>query len=439
MQRRSFIKTSSIATASWMTPGWSFRPQEGRIKIGIVGTGWWGTDYLLKYALESEAFDIVALCDVSKVALQTALDKLAEAGVPAPNTYKTYEALYDHPGLQAVIIATPTHWHALQFIAACQKGLHVWQEKPISYDIREAQAMSRAYQQAGVAVNIDFPRLQAPINDQVKDFIRSGQLGEVHQIEFNIHNPVGIPKEVEIPKSIDFDAYCGPAPLQKYLEHPRPGRLNWRVQQGFSRGILADWGIHYLQNIRSVMDLDLPIGVEAIGGITRKIKGVQHPDHLQVHFDYDGLPVIWNHKTWGFTSTLPHTKIGTFYYGDKGTIFAADSGWEFYPADGSSRKAFGNPRVKLGSKEFEAEIRREFVAQFLSFAEAIKHKEENAIKGTFEEGFNSTSAVIYADLAYLTKCKLDIEPTTMNVKNNDVAQEMLKRSYRAPYVHPYST
>ena len=391
-----------------------------------------------RLSLKICAFDIVALCDVSQVALQTALDKLAEAGVPTPKTYKTYEELYDHPALEAVIIATPTHWHALQFIAACEKGLHIWQEKPISYDIREAQAMRSAYQQAGVAVNIDFPRLQAPLNDEIKDFIQSGQLGDVYQIEFNIHNPVGIPKEVPIPETIDFDAYCGPAPIQKYLEHPRPGRLNWRVQQGFSRGILADWGIHYLQNIRTVMDLDLPTEVEAIGGNTQKSRGVAHPDHLQVHFDYDGLPVNWNHKTWGFTSTLPHTNIGTFYYGAKGTIFAADSGWEFYPADGTSRKAYGNPRVKLGSKEYEAEIRREFVAQFLDFAKAIRSRQENTIKGTFEEGFNSTSAVIYADLAYLTRCKLGVEHTTMNITQNEAAQQMLKRAYRAPYVHPYT-
>ncbi len=426
-----------MMTSSWMAPHWQFKADGDRIKMGIVGTGWWGTDYLLKYALESKAFDIVALCDVSQVALQTAIGRLAEAGAPAPVSYKTYQDLYEHPGLEAVIIATPTHWHALQFIAACEKGLHIWQEKPISYDIREAQAMRTAYEKAGVVVNVDFPRLQAPINDEVKDYIESGKAGEIYQIDFNIHNPVGVPKEVSIPDTIDFDAFCGPAPKLKYLAHPRPGRLSWRAQQGFSRGILADWGIHYLQNIRSIMNLRLPSHVSAIGGHSR-VKGQDHPDHLTVRFDFDGLPVQWSHKTWGYTSPLPHTNIGVFYCGDKATIFAADSGWEVYPADGRQRKEFGNARVKLGSSAYEAEIRREFVQQFLAFAEAIKSNNDVKIKGSFTEGFNSTAAVIYADLAYLTQQAISINRASMDIDSSNEAQSMLKRRYRDPYQHPFT-
>ena len=123
--------------------------------------------------------------------------------------------------LQAVVISTPTHWHALQFIGACNKGLHVWQEKPISYDIREAQAMKAAYDKSGIVVNIDFPRLHAPINDQVKDYIHSGKVGEIYQIQANIHNPVGAAEEGEIPDTMDYERFCGPAPRLKYLATSR--------------------------------------------------------------------------------------------------------------------------------------------------------------------------------------------------------------------------
>ena len=218
--------------------------------------------------------------------------------------------------------------------------------------------------------------------------------------------------------------------------HPAPNRTNWRLQQGFSRGILADWGIHYLQNIRWIMDLDLPDQVSAIGGITRKL-GQDHPDHLEVRFDYGGLPVVWTHKTWGFVSPLPHTNIGVFYFGDKGTIFAADSGWEVYPADKSERKEYGNVRVALGSMEYEQEIKREFVTQFQEFAKAIRLKSDSSIKGTFKQGFNSTSAVIYADLAYHTQSAVSIDKNSMDVEGNEAAQSLLIRPYREPYRHPY--
>ena len=438
MERRAFIKNSAWAATAWVTPGLHRKRIDDPVRLGIVGTGWWGTDYLLRNALKSGEFEVVALCDVSKVALNQAVEKMAQVGLPKPKLFDDYEALYALNGLEAVAIATPTHWHALQFISACKKGLHVWQEKPISYDIREAQAMRMAYQASGVVVNIDFPRLHAPINDEIKDFIKSGKAGQIHQIQANIHNPVGAPKEVEIPDTIDFDAFCGPAPRLKYLEHPRPGRLSWRVQQGFSRGIFADWGIHYLQNIRSIMDLDLPDDVSAIGGITKN-QGQEHPDHLEVRLNYEGLPVMWTHKTWGYTAPMPHTKIGVFYFGDKATIFAADSGWEVYPADGSTRKEYGNPRVALGSDEYEREIERVFIAQFKGFAEAIRAQSDGVIKGTFDHGFNSTAAVIYADLAYQTKQPVVIDKHTMDVSDdNQSAQKLLSRTYRKPYIHPWN-
>lgn len=435
MERRTFLKTGTLAAGAFMTP---ISAVTAKIKLGIVGTGWWGTDYLQKFALLSGHFEIVALCDVSRVALQNAVTKLEQAGAPRPAIFHSYQDLYEFPGLEAVVISTPTHWHALQFIDACKKGLHIWQEKPISYDIREAQAMKKAFEASGVVVNIDFPRLHAPINEEVKDYIRSGNAGEIHQIQANIHNPVGVARQVEIPETIDYDQFCGPAPRLKYLDHPVAGRTSWRLQQGFSRGILADWGIHYLQNIRSVMDLDLPDRVSAIGGITKN-QGQDHPDHLEVRFDYAGLPVIWSHKTWGFTSPLPHTNIGVFYFGTKATIFAADSGWEVYPADGSERKEYGTVRISLGSEEYEHEIRREFITQFTEFARAIRAKSHDAIKGTFEEGFNSTIAVIYADLAYQTQCALTFDKVSMDVSGNEKAQSLLMRPYRHPYRHPYDS
>ncbi len=437
MRRRTFLTTSALAAGALITPVVAHNNAD-KIKLGIVGTGWWGTDYLQRYAGLSGEFDIVALCDVDQVALQHAAAKLVEAGSPQPALFKSYQELYDFPGLEAVAVATPTHWHALQFIEACHRGLHIWQEKPISYDIREAQAMQKAFETSNVVVNIDFPRLYSPINGQVKDFIQSGQAGEIYQIQVNIHSHSRSPKEIDIPDTVDFDAYCGPAPVLKYLHHPRPGRMNWRAQQGFSRGIFADWGIHYFQNVRSIMNLSLPDHVSAFGGNTR-YPDQEHPDHLDVRFDFGGLPVMWTHKTWGFKAPVPHTNIGVFYFGDKATVFAADSGWEVYSADGSSKKEYGQVHVKRGSEEYEAEIRREFIEQFSGFAQAIRAKSNRVIRGTFDEGFNSTVAVIYADLAYRTKRQVTIDKQTMDILDNESAQQLLLRPYRAPYQHPYSS
>jgi hypothetical protein len=185
------------------------------------------------------------------------------------------------------------------------------------------------------------------------------------------------------------------------------------------------------------MDLGLPDEVSAIGGNTRNL-GQDHPDHLDVRFDYGGLPVMWTHKGWGYTSPLPHTNIGVFYFGDKATVFAADSGWEVYPKDGTSRREYGTVRVPLGSAAYEEEIKVEFLSQFGAFAQSIRKKSNAEIKGSFAEGFNSTSAVIYADLAYQTKRSVKIIKDRMDVSDNAAAQALLQRPYRSPYHHPYT-
>lgn len=156
MDRRNFIKAGATLTGSLILP-LPAKPAQDIVKLAIVGTGWWGTDVLLNTALTSGLFEIVGLCDVNSVSLQRAAAVVTGRAAKKPKLFADYRDMYQMPGLQAVMIATPTHWHALQFIDACQAGLHVFLEKPISYDIREGQAMLEAHRKAGNVVVVDFP------------------------------------------------------------------------------------------------------------------------------------------------------------------------------------------------------------------------------------------------------------------------------------------
>lgn len=155
MLRREFLKSSALLAGSLATP-WRLFADAEKIKLAIVGTGWWGTDLLLRTAHATGHFEIIGLCDVSSQALKNARDVAASLGIKEPALFNSYQKMYAMPGLQAVAIATPTHWHALQFIDACRKGLHVFLEKPVSYDIREGQAMVDAQRKAKNVVQVDF-------------------------------------------------------------------------------------------------------------------------------------------------------------------------------------------------------------------------------------------------------------------------------------------
>ena len=426
MKRRDFIKTGSLAAGSMMiTP--PLMAKSDRIKIAIVGTGWWANDFLLNPILKSGQFDLIALCDVNALALSKTAEKVLAAGKPKPELFASYKEMYEMPGLQAVVIATPPHWHALQFVAACEKGLDVFLEKPLSWDIREGQAMLRAKQKAGTVVQVDFPRIMTDTNELVKQYIQSGEAGRIMQAQAQIHYKESPIFEKEIPETFDFESYCGPAPLQKYLCPEDKNTPRWRSQYVFSQGIMVDWGIHYLHNIRQVLGLEMPGNVSAIGGITSDYPR-DNPDYLDVNFDFDGLPVYWSHKTWGYNYPEPKHKIGAFYYGEKANIFEGDSAWEIYPSDG------GEPIIHEATRVTEDT----FTQMMIEFADGIRSNSNAGITNTFEEALKTTAMVNYGDLAYRTGAGMEINASTFDVSNNDRAEAMLKREYREPYRHPYS-
>jgi predicted dehydrogenase len=436
MDRRNFLKSSAITAGSLIIP-FSLQAKDEKIKLAIVGTGWWGTDILLRATISSGLFDIIGLCDVNSVLLNNAAEVVMKSGASKPALFSSYKEMYDLPGLQAVVIATPTHWHALQFIDACKKGLHVFLEKPVSYDIREGQAMLAAQKKANNVVQVDFPRVMVDTNDQVRAFIQSGEAGKILQVKANINNPEGPIIEKEIPKTVDFETFCGPAPRLKYLCSENGDRADWRGQHDFSRGIMVDWGIHYIHNVRRVLGLDLPDHVSAIGGITKNFT-MDNPDHLDVRFDFGGLPVYWSHKAWGYTSPMPDHDIGVYYYGEKATIFSGDLGWEVYP-NGAAKVPHGDVKFNPGNPAISGRYDKMMIDLFVEFAGQIGKNSSKGISNTLEDAFKTTASVIYGDMAYRVKTNLDIDKTTMNIRNNEPAQRLLKREYWPMYKHPYQS
>jgi len=434
MDRRNFIKSGAAVAGSLIIPLPLMAAQD-KLKLAILGTGWWGTDMLLTNALACGQFEIIGLCDVNSVALNNAAEQVTRSGAQKPQLFSSYKEMYELPGLQAVVIATPTHWHPLHFIDACKKGLHVFQEKPICYDIREGQSVLEAHRKANNVVQVDFPRVKVNTNDQVKSFIQSGEAGEILQVQANINNQEGQLVEKEIPPTFDFETFCGPAPRKKFLCSPDGNNANWRGQHDFSRGIMMDWGIHYIHNVRKILQLDLPDSVSAIGGTTKNFTQ-DNPDHLDVRYDFNGLPVYWSHKTWGYTSPDPDKNIGVYYYGEKATIFAGDLGWEVFPSNGNAKIAHGDVRFNPGGANGPVYLRM-IADLFTEFAQQIRKNSNDGVTNTLEEAYKTTASVIYGDIAYLLKSSLNIDKLTMNVNNND-ARRMLKREYRAPYHHPYS-
>src|SRR5690554_4740848 len=161
MDRRKFIQRTSVGTAAMVTafniPAFA---QNRKLRIGLIGSGWYGM-VVAKAALKSGDVEVIAVCDVDTDHLKNSAAELESLQGSNPKQFKDYNELLEVKGLDAVIIGTPPQWHALQFIAACEKGLDVYCEKPLSYDVDEGKAMMKAAEKAGNIVQIGFQRRQS--------------------------------------------------------------------------------------------------------------------------------------------------------------------------------------------------------------------------------------------------------------------------------------
>ena len=220
-----------------------------RLQLGVIGVGWYGM-VDAKAALQVGDVDIVAICDVDSEHLEASAVELEKLQGRRPQTFKNYEELLDLEPLDAVIIGTPPHWHALQLLAAIARGKDVYCEKPLAYDIREGQAMMQAVEKSDRIVQIGFQRRQSRALQEAAEYVQSGALGELVQVDAQIHYRAGLedPTPQDPPAALDWNLWCGPGPLIAYS--PQVSHKSWRLEQTSGHGHLVDWGIHLIDAVR---------------------------------------------------------------------------------------------------------------------------------------------------------------------------------------------
>ena len=425
MERRNFIKSASIGSAALVTafsiPAFS---QERKLKIGLIGAGWYGM-VIATAALKIGGVEVIAVCDVDTEHLNSSADELAKLQGTRPKTYKHYQELLDIKGLEAVFIGTPPHWHALQFIAACAKGLDIYCEKPLAYDILEGLAMVNAAQKAGNVVQIGFQRRQSNAFKKAKELIEDGTIGNVHQITAQIHYVVG-PQDTKIqppPASLDWEEWCGPAPKLDY--RPSIGHKSWRLEKEYGNGHLVDWGIHHIDIIRRIMGESMPVEFYTKGGIFELKNQITTPDTLTANMAFNKAPVVWQHRLWGAGDPNKEFNNGIFFHGDKATLFAEDSKVVlFHAGKDGKREELLIPTEMMQEKH---------VANFLN---AVKNKNKSLIDCSPEDAFQSTATVQLAMISHYTGSLVKWNQAKNEITDNKLASALLKRDYRGKYKHP---
>ncbi len=421
--RRHFLQGAAGAVVLSQFPAvFQAAEPEGVLKLGLIGCGWYGM-VDLKAALKLGGVEVIALCDVDSEHLESSAAEVEKLQGRRPRTFKLYEDLLKTPGLQAAIIATPPHWHALQLIAALEHGLDVYCEKPLSYDVREGRAMVNAVKRSGRIVQIGFQRRHSAAFQAVRQHVQAGEAGHIVCADANIHYAADTkdPTPQPPPASLDWDLWCGPGPKLPYS--PQVGHVNWRLEKAVGQGHLVDWGIHLIDGARVILDEAAPVSVTAAGGLYGLRGKITTPDVLSVHFDFATCPLTWRHRIWGAEEYSPETANGIFFYGEKQTVFVTDDRWEVIPRGKSKERQVHKADADAGSLH---------MAEFLK---AVRARQQPGCLA--EDAYASTLAVKLAMISYDTGSKVVWDARREQILSNPAAAALLKRDYRPPWKHPY--
>ena len=426
MSRRKFVGTATagaLAMNSFLARSQAGSDNKGKLRLGLIGCGWYGM-VDVKAAFKAGNVEVIALCDVDSQHLADSANEIEKRQGSRPRTFKQYEELLAVPGLDAVIIATPPQWHALPFLAAVEKNLDIYCEKPLAYDIREGRAMVDAAGKRDVVVQIGFQRRHSPAIRQVREYVQEGNLGRIVQVDAQIHYTVGIRDTTpqDPPASLDWDLWCGPAPKLPYS--PQVGHFAWRLEKTTGHGHLVDWGIHLIDAIRTILGETTPHAVQASGGIYYFKDKITTPDILTVQFDFDTCPVFWKHRIWGAQEHTPEVSNGIFLYGEDGTIFVTDNRWVVIPKDKNKERIEHKAGADMAA------------AQMAEFLDAVRSRKQPGCM--IEDGYRSTAAVKLAMIAYDVGRKIVWVAKAAQIVGDPAAAKLLKRPYRAPWKHPYT-
>jgi predicted dehydrogenase len=424
INRRKFLGATAASTValSTLAARAAGAVDDRKIKLGLIGCGWYGM-VDVKAAFKAGGVEVVGLCDVDSEHLSKAADDVAKLQGKRPATFKLYADLLKVPELEVVIIATPPHWHALQFIAACERGLDIYCEKPLAYDVREGRAMVDAARKSGRVIQIGFQRRQAAAIAQARDYIQAGNAGPIVCAEAQIHYNAGTLDATPQapPAALDWDLWCGPGPKIPYS--PQVGHKNWRLEQTSGHGHLVDWGIHLMDATRWILGETTPRSVSAAGGIYQLKGKITTPDVLTAHFEFAKCPVTWRHRIWGAEEYDPEVANGIFFYGEKETVFVTDNKWIVIPRGKGKERKVNETRSDAGTAH---------MAEFLA---AVRNRKPPGCLP--EDGHFSTTTVKLAMIACDTGAKINWNAGAEQIVGNDAAAKLLKREYRAPWQHPW--
>ncbi|WP_442510362.1 Gfo/Idh/MocA family protein [Novipirellula sp. SH528] len=435
LDRRAFIASTVAASTLVAAPKIHAASKDKKYRTALIGSGWWGMN-ILREAMAGGQTKVVALCDVDQDKLELAAEEVNDLSGEDPKLYSDFRELFEKEEIEIAIIATPDHWHALNTLAAIEAGAHIFIEKPTGHTIGESQAILKASRAADRIVQVGLHRRIGPHHVSGMKFLKDGGAGDIGLVRMFVHSRGGAEtptKNSAPPETLDWEMYCGPAPLRPYNRKIHPG--GFRQYLDFANGTLGDWGVHWLDQMLWWCDQQSPKSVHSTGGrpvrgeavLNEDVQTTDAPDSQIATYQFDDFTAIWEHRQFGGAGPEKST-VGCNFYGSKGTFHMGwRDGWTFYPDD--SRKPVVHEDHQL--QEPDGHNLKLLWADFLQSIESGRRPTAD-----IEFGHQATTLSLLGMLSLKLGRSVRWDGDAQRIIGDDEANGLLKRKYRAPWTYP---
>jgi predicted dehydrogenase len=429
MNRRHFLMSTAVMAGNAAIRGMQ-SPNE-TVRVAVVGCGGRGSSHVNAWS-GMKNVEVVALSDIDEAHIGNKMKGLESKGLRKPTVYTDFRQLLENKEIDVVSIATPNHWHALQTIWACQAGKDVYVEKPCSHNVFESQQIVAAARKYNRIVQQGSQSRSSPALREGVERMRNGEFGEIYMARglcYKWRDTIGRTPEEPVPPGVDYDLWLGPAPKRPFTKNRF--HYNWHWFWDTGNGDLGNQGIHEVDKARWGLGVTHPTKVTAIGGKFMFDDDQETPNTISAAYEFDvngkKKMMTFEVRHWispheaGIQEGKPGNTIGNQFYGSNGYM-VFDNYNKYY--------SFLGKEQKPGPTAIERD------QHWTNFMDAVRSRKREDLTAEIEEGALSCNLVHLANISYRLGRTLHWDATKMAVINDDEANRMLTRAYRAPFVVP---
>jgi predicted dehydrogenase len=438
--RRHFLKQTSTALAGTAALSALSHPAFAILKkrfspadqinigaIGINGMGWAN----VTSALKQSGVQLVAICDVDKNVLDKRMNDLAKMNVDASKvkTYTDYRKLLEQKDIDAVIIGTPDHWHALIMMDACEAGKDVYVEKPVGNSIMECRAMVAAQKRYNRVVQVgQWQRSQQHFRDAV-DFVYSGALGNIRTVKVWCYQgwmrPAQVVPDSAPPAGVDYQKWLGPAAARPF--NASRFHFNFRWFWDYAGGLMTDWGVHLLDYALLGMKAPVPKTVVSLGGKFAYPELAQEtPDTLTALYEFDNFNLVWDHAM-GIDNGSYGRDHGIAYIGNNATLVLDRGGWEVIEEKHGTNKV-SKPLVKASDNGLDK--------HWENFISVVRSRKSDELHCPVEAGAHVATVAQMGNISFRSGQRVVWDKTAGKFTDEKLNRQYMMKEYHNGYKLP---